>query len=95
MVYLCLDRSLTPWSIFDVGLMAQSIMLAAQDRGVDSAVAVNLVVYPDLVRAELAIAEELLLLIGIALGYADPEDPECEFRSARRTLEDAVRFCDG
>ena len=93
-VYLCLDRTLTPWSIFDLGSMAQSVMLAAQDQGVDSAVAVNLVVYPDLVRAELGIPEELLVLIGIALGYADPEDPEREFRSSRRTLEEAVRFCD-
>lgn len=93
-VYLCLDRSLTPWSIFDVGLMAQSIMLAAQDHGVDSAIAVNLVSYPDLLRAELDIPEELLILIGIALGYADPEDPEKAFRSSRRSLEEAVRFYD-
>jgi nitroreductase len=46
------------------------------------------------VRAELGIPEELLVLIGIALGYADPEDPEREFRSSRRTLEEAVRFRD-
>ena len=93
-VYLCLDRILTCWSTFDLGLLAQSVMLAAKDHGVDSAIAVNLVVYPDLVRAELRIPEELLILIGIALGYADPEDPEREFRSTRRTLEEAVRFRD-
>lgn len=93
-VYLSLDRSLTPWSIFDVGMMAQSIMLAAQDEGVDSAIAVNLVIYPDLLRAELGIPEEQLILVGIALGYIDPEDPEKEFRSSRRTLEEAVRFYD-
>jgi len=23
---LCMDRSLTPWSIFDIGMLAQSIM---------------------------------------------------------------------
>jgi nitroreductase len=93
-VYLCLDRSLTPWSIFDSGMMAQSVMLAAQDQGVDSAIAVNLVVYPDLIRTELGIPEALLVLIGIALGYRDPADPEGEFRSARRTLEEAVRLYD-
>jgi len=93
-VYLCLNRILTSWSIFDLGLLAQSVMLAARDHGVDSAIAVNLVVYPDLVRAELGIPGELLVLIGIALGYADPEDPERGFRSSRRTLEEAVRFCD-
>jgi hypothetical protein len=34
----------------------------------------------------------LLIVIGIALGYADPGDPEDTFRSARRPLGDAVRF---
>lgn len=50
-VYLCMDRTLTPWSIFDMGLFAQSLMLAAQEFGVDSVPAVNLVAYPDLIRA--------------------------------------------
>jgi nitroreductase len=67
-IYLCLDRTLTAWSIFDMGLLAQSIMLAAQHYGVDSTVAAQLVSYPDLIRAELGIPEHLLILIGIALG---------------------------
>ena len=62
-VYLCLDRTLTPWSIFDLELMAQSVMLAAQDQGVDSAIAVNLVVYPDLARALLPVGRSCLLRV--------------------------------
>lgn len=89
-VYLCMDRCLTSWSIFDLGAMAQSIMLAAQDQGVDSAIAVNLVWYPDVIRAELDIPDDLMIVIGIALGYADPTDPADDFRSARRSFEDAV-----
>ena len=38
------------WSVYDLGAMAQSIMLAALEQGVDSAVAINLVVYPDVIR---------------------------------------------
>jgi nitroreductase len=91
-VYLCMDRMLGTWSIFDLGAICQSLTLAAQDHGVESAIAINLVVYPDLLRAELGIPENLLIVIGIALGYADHADPEDSFRSERRPLGDAVRF---
>jgi len=91
-VYLCMDRSLGHWSMFDLGAMAQSIMLAAQDHGVDSAIAINMVCYPDLLRKELAIPAELAIVIGIGLGYADPLGPEDSFRSERRPLPEVVRF---
>ncbi len=91
-VYLCMDQSLGAWSMFDLGAMCQSITLAAQDHGVESAIAINLVVYPDVLRDQLEIPRELLIVIGIALGYADPAGPEDAFRSVRRPLTDAVRF---
>jgi nitroreductase len=91
-VYLCMDRCLTSWSIFDLGMMAQSIMLAAQDHGLDSAIAVNLVWYPDVIRAELGVPEELIILIGIALGYPDRSDPSDSFRSSRRPFDDVVKI---
>jgi nitroreductase len=90
-VFLCMDRTLTPWSMFDMGLLAQSIMLAAQQYGVSSAVAFMFASYPDLIRAALAIPEDLAVLIGIALGYADADDPRNRRRSSRRPLEDVVR----
>ena len=90
--YLCMDRTLSAWSIHDLGMLAQSIMLAAAERGVASAIAYNLVIYPDLVRAALEIPEELFVIIGIALGYEDAESNQNRFRSQRRSLEDTVRF---
>jgi nitroreductase len=93
-VYLCMDRSLTSWSMLDLGMMAQSIMLSAQDHGVESAMAVNLVCFPDVIRSELGIPEELLIVIGIALGYADTSDPSDGFRSSRRSLHEAVKLVD-
>jgi nitroreductase len=91
-VFLCMDQTLGSWSMFDLGAMCQSIVLAAQDHGVDSAIAINLVVYPDVLRDELRIPRELLIVIGIALGYADPAGPEDAFHCARRPLDDAVTF---
>jgi len=91
-VYLCLDRSLTSWSIFDMGILTQSILLAAEDLGVSSIPAVNLVAYPNLIRQKLNIPTELMILFGIALGYADSLSLDNQFRSARRPLAEVVRF---
>jgi nitroreductase len=91
-VYLCMDRCLTPWSLFDLGAMSHGIMLAAQEHGIGSAVAVTLAAHPDLIRKELAIPENLAIVIGIALGYPDPDHPQNKFRSTRRSVGEAVRF---
>lgn len=91
-VYLCMEESLTEWSIFDLGALSQSIMLAAQGYGVDTAPAVNLVAYPDLIRKEIEIPEDLIIAFGIAMGYKDNKSPQNTFRSSRRPVEEVVRL---
>ncbi len=91
-VYLCMDRCLTPWSLFDLGALSHGIMLAAQEQGVSSAVAVTLAAHPEVIRKELDIPENLAIVIGIALGYPDPDSPQNKFRSTRRSIGESVRF---
>ena len=88
--YICMDRALTPWSIYDLGLFSQSLMLAARHYGLDSAPAVTLAAHPDLIRKELKIPDDLSIIIGIALGYADAGHPQNQYRTTRRTIQDAV-----
>jgi len=92
-VYLCMDQKLGEWSMFDLGSLSQSIMLAANGIGVNSAIAINLVAYPNILRRELNIPEELSIVIGIALGYQDDGSPENSFRSPRRPLDEVVKYC--
>ena len=91
-VYLCMDRCLTPWSQFDLGAISQSIMLSAEEQGIGSAVAITLAAHPDIVRRELAIPDTFAVVIGIALGHADPDNPQNKFRSTRRSMSEVVRF---
>ncbi len=91
-VYLCMDKCLTPWSLFDLGALSQSIMLSAQEQGIGSAVAVTLVAHPDMIRRELRIPDNLAVVIGIALGHPDPDSPQNKFKSSRRRVEEVVRF---
>lgn len=93
-VYLCMDRTLSPWSLFDMGSLAQSIMLAAQQYGVDSAPAVMLAAYPDLLRAQLGIPCDLSILLGVALGIGDSGHLYNSYRSPRRPLQEVARFID-
>jgi len=90
--YICMDRTLTPWSIYDLGLFSQSLMLAARHYGLDSAPAVTLAAHPDPIRKELKIPDGLSIIIGIALGYADDEHPQNQYRTLRRTVQEAVTF---
>jgi nitroreductase len=91
-VYLCMDRCLTPWSLFDLGAISQSIMLSAEEQGIGSAVAITLAAHPDIIRKELGIPADLAIVIGIALGRPDPDSPQNKFRSTRRSLMEVVRF---
>jgi nitroreductase len=89
-IYLCIHEKLSEWSMFDLGSLSQSIMLAAQEYGIDSAPAVNLVAYPKIIREEIEIPDELSIVIGIALGYKDNESLQNTFRSNRRSLDEVV-----
>jgi nitroreductase len=89
-VWICMDRSLSPWSLFDLGSFAQSLMLAAAEQGLDSVPAVMLAAYPDIVRAELGVPDALAIAIGIALGHAEREDPMNKLRSPRRPLAEIL-----
>lgn len=91
-IYLCMDRSLTAWSVFDLGILTQSILLAARDKGLDTAPAYMLVAYPDILRQELGIPEALSIIFGIAVGYGSGTDGPGEFRSPRRPIGEVARF---
>ncbi len=93
-IFLCMDRTLAPWSLFDLGSLSQSIMLSACEYGLGTAVAVQLASYPDLIRQELDIPDNLAVCIGIAIGHIDSTSPQNAFRSSRRPVGEVVRIKD-
>jgi nitroreductase len=91
-VILCMDGALSTWTAFDIGLISQSIMLAATDYGVDSIVAASFCSQPDILRQELGIPANLKIVMGIGLGYADPKHIINTYRAPRRSVSEAVTF---
>jgi nitroreductase len=90
MAVICMDQALS--SYLDMGLLIQTICLAAQHFGVDSMIAGSMVSRPDVLRQELGIPESLKIVTSIGLGYANPDSIINTYRSPRRPIEEVVRY---
>jgi nitroreductase len=91
-IYLFQDSSLTPWSLFDLGLFAQSLMLAAHAKGIGSVPQAFAVDYAQDIKKFLNIPETKRLVLGISVGYPDLESPANAFRTDRVETEEIVKW---
>jgi nitroreductase len=76
----------------DVGMWAQTLMLALAAKGLASCAQGALSLYPDIVRAHLGLSAGQKLLFGVSFGYEDPSVKANAARVGRAPLEEAVRF---
>ena len=98
-IYIFVERELffqgdsrNVWSVFDSGLMAQTIMLLAMKYGLGTVAQRQAVVFPDVVRSTLGIQDSWILVLGIAVGYPDWNDPINQLRSTREPLEKVAKW---
>jgi nitroreductase len=75
----------------DVGIYAQTLMLAMTAHGIASCPQGLLTFYADTVRAELDVTQRKLLL-GISFGYADETSPRNRIRVPRAGLDETTRY---
>jgi nitroreductase len=75
------------WPVFDCGLVAENIMLLATRYGLGTIAQIQAVVYPDVLRKVLGIPDSKVIVLGIAVGYPDWDDPVNQFRSEREPLD--------
>jgi nitroreductase len=89
---LCMHRDLGMPDAVGVGMYLQTLLLAFTERGIDSCVQVATTLYPDIVREHLGIPDELVLLCGVSIGYADPEFPANNLTIPRNDIDRNVVF---
>ncbi len=90
LVIICMDKAIS--SNFDIGLFTQTICIAAQGYGVDSFIAAAFISQQDVLRRELEIPENLNIVIGVGLGYPNPNSKIINYRSTRRPINEVVRY---
>lgn len=76
----------------DIGMYAQTLMLALTARGIASCAQGALGLYPGIVREVLGLPPAQRLLFGVSFGYEDPADKANAARVGRAAAHDAVRF---
>lgn len=87
------EEGLNVWPVFDCGLAAQNIMLLAVKHGLGTIPAIQAVAYPDVLRSELSIPDEKLIVLGIGIGYPDLDQPVNKFSSDRESLDSITTWC--
>jgi len=93
-IYICMDKVLSEWSLYDIGAYSQSIMLAAVELGLGAIQAITLMLFPDVLRREMGIPDHLKLTIGIAVGYIDKENGINNLVSSRKPFSETICYFD-
>ena len=91
-VFLFIDGSLGEWSIFDTGLFAQSLILAAHSLGVGSCMQAAVTDYTPEIKKFFGIADSKKLVICISLGYPDDKAKLNAYRSLRQKPDEFTRW---
>lgn len=87
---LCMHRDLGLVDAVGVGMYLQTLVLGLTARGISSCVQAALTTYPEVIRRELAIPDELVILCGLSLGYADPDFPANSLKVPKHPVEKNV-----
>ena len=91
---VCMHRDLGLVDSLGVGMFLQTLVLALTERGLGTCVQVSIAAYPEILRAQLDIPDELTVLCGLAIGYPDPAFPANSLAVPRNPVESNVAFLD-
>lgn len=84
LIYICMDREINPhYGPLDIGALSLAICLLACDRGLGTCMMAASAHYPDVVRKYVPIPPHMNIVIGIAIGYPETQDPLFSFKSTR------------
>lgn len=93
-IYILMGERLGHYSLFDCGSITQTICLLAEAEGLGTCILAAAVRYPDVIRAHVPVPLHKKFVIGIAIGYPDPDSPYNRYRSSRVPLAEILSWQD-
>jgi nitroreductase len=87
-----IHRGLEIGSWLDFGMFMENVMIIARSHGLETCPQAAFATYHKIIRAHLDLAEEDVVVAGMALGKADWSKIENTLITERMALEDYVRF---
>jgi len=91
---ICMHKELDLQDAVGVGMYLQTLLLSLTQKGLNSCVEVSLAGYPEVLKKELHIGEDLTILCGVAIGYEDAKFGANKLRIERLPVEDTTVFVD-
>jgi nitroreductase len=91
-LFFVLDRDMEVGSWLDLGMFMQNVMIAARAFGLDTCAQQVFAQYHRLINPLLGIGDDEILVCGMSLGYADPDDAANLLESAREPVSCFTRF---
>ena len=87
-----IDRVMGRGSLLDYGMFLQNIMVAARARGLDTCPQAAWNGFASLILPHLGAGPEDMLVCGMALGYADEDQPVNSFRTPRVAVSEFTHW---
>ena len=88
------DRVMMRGGVLDCGMFMQNVMLAAKVRGLDTCPQAAFATFHRVIREELRLPPEQVVICGMSLGHADPHAIENTLRTAREPASAFAVFHD-
>ncbi|HZZ34113.1 MAG TPA: nitroreductase [Caulobacteraceae bacterium] len=86
-LFFCIDRKLGPPQWSDVGMYMQTVMLLAQEKGLDTCPQEYWARYPKTVAQFVGLPDDHMVFSGMAMGYRDETAPINNWRTRRDPFE--------
>jgi len=91
-IIIAADKQASGWFILDIGLITQTIALAAQEFGLGICILGDAAAFPGELRKIANIPESKRVVIGIAIGYPDWNNSVNDLRTDREPIEKLVTW---
>jgi nitroreductase len=89
---LCVERRMGNGQWIDCGIFLDQLMLLAREKDLHTCPQAAFSRYQHVVRRELKIPDEQVVICGLALGKADPDEVPNNLITERAPLEDFMRW---
>ena len=89
---VCMPKAMGAIDALGVGMWLQTLMLALTKQGLGTCAQVSVAGYPEVLRKELKIEDDLDILCGLAIGWPDPEQRLNKMVTLRHGIEKCVIF---
>jgi nitroreductase len=91
-VIICIDNCFPKIRFLDIGIILSYFLLAAHDYNLATCPVGLISAYEDEIKEFLNIPDNKSVAIGVALGYADEENPVTRYKSGRDSMDKFVNW---